>query len=93
MTPAPAATLQVNPGAAELPAAEHVVARLKMRIREVKSLGFQVRQELLGGQPSSWCEIGGKKILFLDAAQSAREQLAAIDETLASYVPPRDSAH
>lgn len=82
----------MNHLAAKLPAAENVVERLKMRIREVKALGFQVRQELLAGQSASWCEIAGKKILFLDAAQSAREQLAAIDETLAGYVPPGDAA-
>jgi hypothetical protein len=69
----------------DLSGGDNIVAKLNSRIREVRRQGFQVRQEVLGGHQSSWCEIGGKKILFLDASQTAREQLAAIDEALAGY--------
>lgn len=64
---------------------ENIVVRLKLRIREVRAMGFHVRQELLGGHQPNCCEIAGRKTLFLDASQSAREQLASIDEALASY--------
>ncbi len=66
--------------------AENVVVRLKLRIRELRAMGFHVRQEMLGGHRPNCCEIAGRKTLFLDASQSAREQLASIDEALASYV-------
>jgi hypothetical protein len=66
---------------------ENVVQRLRMRIREARAMGFQVRQELLGDQPAAWCEIGGRKVLFIDAAQPAREQIATIEEAIASYRP------
>jgi len=66
---------------------ENVVQRLRMRIREARAMGFQVRQELLGDQPAAWCEIGGRKVLFIDAAQPAREQIATIEEAIATYRP------
>lgn len=64
---------------------ENVVQRLRTRIREARARGFNVRQELLGPHQPSWCEIGGRKTLFLDAAQPAREQIIMIDEALADY--------
>jgi hypothetical protein len=64
---------------------QHIVARLKSRIGEVRALGFQVRQEVLGAHQPDWCEINGKKVLFLDASHSAREQLESIDEALARF--------
>lgn len=64
---------------------ENVVERLRTRIRQARASGFVVRQELLGPHQSTWCEIGGRKMLFLDAAQPAREQIATIDEVLADY--------
>lgn len=67
----------------------HVVARLVQRIREVRSLGFQVRQEYLGPHVGSWCEISGRKIIFLDSSQTAADQLAALNEAIAGYSPAR----
>ncbi len=64
---------------------QNVVERLRTRIRQARASGFIVRQELLGPHQSTWCEIGGRKMLFLDAAQPAREQIATIDEVLADY--------
>jgi hypothetical protein len=66
---------------------ENVVQRLRMKIREARARGFQVRQEMLGDQPATWCEIGGRKVLFIDAAQPAREQIATIDDAIATYRP------
>lgn len=64
---------------------ENVVQRLRTKIRQARASGFTVRQELLGPHQPTWCEIGGRKMLFLDAAQPAREQIATIDEALADY--------
>jgi len=66
---------------------ENIVQRLKLRIRDAKAKGFTVRQELMGEHQPTWCEVKGRKILFLDAAQPAREQLASLDEALAEYRP------
>lgn len=60
----------------------HVVARLTKRIREARAMGFQIRQEFLGDQPGSWCEIGGRKIIFLDSSHSAVDQLSTLDEAI-----------
>ena len=68
---------------------ENVVQRLRMKIRQARAMGFQVRQEMLGDQPAAWCEIGGRKVLFIDAAQPAREQIATIDEAIATYRPAK----
>lgn len=64
---------------------DNVVERLRAKIRQARSKGFIVRQEILGDQPSTWCEISGRKLLFLDAAQSAREQIATLDDLVADY--------
>jgi len=64
---------------------ENVVERLRTRIKQARARGFIVRQEMLGPHQSTWCEIGGRKMLFLDAAQPAREQITTIDEVLANY--------
>lgn len=64
---------------------QNIVARLATRISEVRALGFQVRQEVLGAHQPDWCEIGGQKVLFLDASQSARQQLESIDEALGRF--------
>jgi hypothetical protein len=69
-------------------AGEHIVDRLRARIREVRAMGFHVRQEVLGAHQPNWCELGGKKVLFLDASQTARDQLASIEEALAGYRSP-----
>jgi len=66
---------------------ENVVQRLKSRIRDARAKGFIVRQELMGEHQPTWCEVKGRKILFLDASQPAREQLASLDEAMATYHP------
>lgn len=64
----------------------NVVQRLKERIAEVKRMGFRVRTELLDGPTASWCMLGSQKVIFLDLAQSASEQLLQLDEVIASYL-------
>ena len=74
--------------AAASPAAcqqENVVERLRRRRQDAKRLGFHVRAEVLGDEQASWCEIAGKRVLFLDLAQTAAEQLHQLDEILESF--------
>jgi hypothetical protein len=50
-------------------------------------MGFRVRQEFLDGQPGAWCEIAGRKTVFLDSAQTAAEQLATLEDAIRTYRP------
>lgn len=63
----------------------NVVQRLNQQIRTVKKLGFQVRSEVLGDQAATWCEVAGKKMLFLDVSQTAAEQLRQIEDLMSQY--------
>jgi len=63
----------------------NVVARLRRRIEDARSLGFKVRLEPLDGELATWCEIGGVPTLFVDLSQTAAEQLQQLDEALATY--------
>lgn len=66
--------------------AENVVERLRRKIGEARTLGFHIRQEVLSGPQPAWCEFGGKKWLFLDASQPARDQIESIEVALDSYL-------
>lgn len=66
----------------------HSVAQLRRLMREANAKGFQVRQEPLGNQVGSWCDIGGRATIFIDAAQSAGEQLQVLQQALEQYRPP-----
>jgi len=65
----------------------HIVDRLAKRIHEARAMGFQVRQEFLGGQQGNWCEIAGRKTVFLDSSNSAVDQLSTLEEAIRSYRP------
>ncbi len=67
------------------PATDHVVSRLSWRIQDATQMGFHVRTEPLDGRGADWCQIGQRKILFLDLTQTAAEQLAQLDEVLAEF--------
>ncbi len=69
------------------PSQPHIVARLRNRVLQARAMGFQVRHEFLNGQSGTWCEIGGRKTVFVDSSQPAAEQLAALDAALCSYRP------
>ena len=60
-----------------------IVQRLKKRIQQAKSLGFEIRNEWLDGLESTWCELGGVQILFLDLSKNAAEQLDQVNEAIA----------
>lgn len=61
----------------------NVVARLRQRIADARRLGYRVRIEVLEDQQAGWCQVGKSKLIFIDLSQSAAEQLAQLDETLA----------
>lgn len=78
----------MNPSSLDITPQPHVVARLRTRLLEARQMGFHIRQEFLDGQPAAWCEIGGRKTVFLDSSQTAIEQLASLEEMILSYRPP-----
>ncbi|TWU10630.1 hypothetical protein [Allorhodopirellula heiligendammensis] len=64
------------------PAAENVLQRLNRMAKIARNHGFEIRGEPLGGAGSTWCEIRGRRVLFLDVSQPAAEQAIAIAEIL-----------
>ena len=61
---------------------ENVLDRLKRMTRIARQHGFDVRGEPLEGAGCTWCEIRGRRILFLDLSQPATEQIVATREIL-----------
>lgn len=66
---------------------DNVVARLQKRCRDAQTYGFEVRTVLLQETEASWCEFGKRKVIFLDLAQTAAEQLDQLEEILCAAVP------
>lgn len=60
----------------------HTVELLEESLRVARQLGYQVRQEWLGGSGGGDCEIKGRRWLFLDLALSPAEQLELVLESL-----------
>ena len=67
------------------PEPPNVVQRLKAAIGRAEQQGFEVRKVLLDDESAGWCQVGSKKILFLDLAATTGEQLQQIDEILRSF--------
>ena len=61
----------------------HTVEMRERMIRVAEELGYQVRQEWLGGTGGGLCEFGGRRHIFLDLALSAPEQLEQLGSALA----------
>ena len=70
---------------------ENIVERLRKRVREVRRSGFDVRIERLDDGEAGWCQIGTKRMIFLDISQTAREQLAQLNDALANYADYAES--
>lgn len=87
--PRPAAVSHRPPGQDR----ENIVQRLRRRADEARRMGFEVRAECLEGQHATWCQIGDRRIVFMDLSQSAAEQLQQLDETLASFQQSQAVAH
>ncbi len=60
----------------------HTVDLLREALQAASGLGYQVRQEWLGGSGGGGCEIKGRRWMFLDLALSPAEQLDLVVETL-----------
>ena len=50
--------------------------------RFAEELGYQVREENLGGVGGGACEVAGRKCLFVDITQSSAEQLGEMVDAL-----------
>ncbi len=60
----------------------HTVELLDHALDLAARLGYQVRQEWLGGVGGGGCEVLGRKIIFLDLALGPMDQLDQVLETL-----------
>ena len=60
----------------------HTVELLKEAVQTAEQLGYEVRQDWLGGNGGGHCLVRGRKWLLLDLAQSADEQLNIVAEAL-----------
>ncbi|MCA9154053.1 MAG: hypothetical protein R3C99_11865 [Pirellulaceae bacterium] len=60
----------------------HTVDLLEESIRVAQRLGYQIRQEWLGGAGGGACEFGGRRWIFVDLALNAIEQLEQVTDAL-----------
>jgi hypothetical protein len=60
----------------------HTVELLEEAVQAARRLGYEVRQDWLGGDGGGHCLVRGRKWLLLDVAQSADEQLTVVAEAL-----------
>ena len=60
----------------------HTVELLEEALALAKELGYQMRQEWLGGAAGGACEIKGRKWIFLDLAAGPADQLEEVAEAL-----------
>jgi hypothetical protein len=58
------------------------VSLVAQAVTVAQRLGYEVRQEWLGGKGGGRCELRGRKLLFLDLAQGPAEQLEGLLGTL-----------
>ena len=60
----------------------HTVELLNEAVETARRLGYEVRQDWLGGNGGGHCLVRGRKWLLLDVAQSVDEQLHVVAEAL-----------
>jgi hypothetical protein len=60
----------------------HTVELLREAVDAAKRLGYEVRQDWLGGDGGGHCLVRGRKWILLDLAQTAEEQLDVVVEAL-----------
>jgi hypothetical protein len=60
----------------------HTVELLEEALNVARRMGFEVRQDWLGGNGGGHCLVRGRKWLLLDVAQSAGEQLDVVADAL-----------
>jgi hypothetical protein len=62
----------------------HTVELLNEAVDTARRLGYEVRQDWLGGNGGGHCLVRGRKWLLLDVAQTVDEQLDVVTEALRS---------
>ena len=60
----------------------HTVELLEEAVSAAQRLGYEVRQEWLGGNGGGACEIRGRKSIFLDLALGPADQLEHVVDAL-----------
>jgi hypothetical protein len=60
----------------------HTVELLNEAMETARRLGYEVRQDWLGGNGGGHCLVRGRKWLLLDVAQTVDEQLDVVAEAL-----------
>lgn len=60
----------------------HTVELLNEAVEAARRLGYEVRQDWLGGNGGGHCLVRGRKWLLLDVAQTADEQLHVVADAL-----------
>jgi hypothetical protein len=60
----------------------HTVELLEQACEVAQRLGYQTRQEWLGGTGGGACEFAGRKWIFIDLALSVCEQLEQVTDAL-----------
>jgi hypothetical protein len=60
----------------------HTVQLLNEALDAARRIGFDVRQDWLGGNGGGHCLVRGRRMLLLDVAQSPDEQLEIVAEAL-----------
>ncbi len=71
----------------------HTVAMLKEALDTARRMGYEVRQDWLGGDGGGHCLVRGRKWLLLDVAQSADEQLDIVVDALRCEVGVERAIH
>jgi len=60
----------------------NTVAILHQATETARMMGYEIREEWLGGTGGGGCEFGGKKWIFLDVADNPLEQLESVADVL-----------
>ena len=60
----------------------HTVELLQVALETARRLGYEVRQDWLGGNGGGHCLVRGRKWILLDVAQTADEQLDVVVDAL-----------
>ncbi|MCD0460893.1 hypothetical protein [Roseiconus lacunae] len=68
----------------------NVAQRLSLALGQAKQMGFDVRRMVLEDQQPGWCQVGQRRILFLDLSATTTDQLGQITDILESYRRSQD---
>ena len=60
----------------------HTVELLHQATELARTMGYEIREEWLGGTGGGGCEFGGKRWIFLDLGHNSQEQLEKMTDVL-----------